>query len=73
MRNRMRKQKSHARSPKLLELLPRLDVVLANIGSKCTFRKNGREYIIDITFCNPVLLRTWTEDCAIITPTVVMR
>lgn len=39
----------------LLEALAKLDVTLMNKGSVSTFRRNGRESIIDITFCSPAL------------------
>uniref|UniRef100_A0A2M4BC18 Putative waldo-3 aae n=1 Tax=Anopheles marajoara TaxID=58244 RepID=A0A2M4BC18_9DIPT len=39
----------------LLESFARLDLVLANQGNTRTFSKNGRESVIDITFCSPEL------------------
>lgn len=32
-----------------------LDVELANVGTKTTFSRNGVEWIIHVTFCNPGL------------------
>ena len=43
------------RGTNLLEAVARLDVVLANEGTTTTFRKNGRESIVDVTFCSPSL------------------
>lgn len=40
----------------LLEALAKLDVSLANVGTKSTFHRNGRESIIDVTFCSPALI-----------------
>ena len=40
----------------MIEALARLDVVLANEGTTSTFRRNGRESIIDITFYSSVLI-----------------
>ncbi|XP_062538383.1 uncharacterized protein LOC134206673 [Armigeres subalbatus] len=39
----------------LQEALAKLDVRLCNEGSVSTFRRDGRESIIDITFCSPSL------------------
>ena len=43
------------RGANLLEAVARLDVVLANEGTTTTFRRNGRESIVDVTFCSPSL------------------
>ncbi|XP_062542029.1 uncharacterized protein LOC134210019 [Armigeres subalbatus] len=40
----------------LQEALAKLDVRLCNEGSVSTFRRDGRESIIDITFCSPSLM-----------------
>lgn len=46
-----------ARGARLLEAMAKLDVLVANEGTVSTFRKNGVESIIDVTFCSPSLLR----------------
>ena len=46
---------TNARGTNLLEPVTRLDVVLANEGTTSTFRKNGRESIVDVTFCSSSL------------------
>lgn len=47
---------TNARGYSLLEALAKLDVRLCNEGAVSTFRKDGRESIIDVTFCSPLLL-----------------
>lgn len=49
-------RRTNARGSSLLEALAKLDVVLANEGTVSTFRKDGRESIIDVTFCSPSLM-----------------
>ena len=39
----------------LLETLAKLEVRLCNEGTVSTFRKDGRESTIDVTFCSPPL------------------
>ncbi|XP_065090779.1 uncharacterized protein LOC135711747 [Ochlerotatus camptorhynchus] len=39
----------------LLEAMAKLDVVLANTGSVSTYRRNGAESVIDVTYCSPCL------------------
>lgn len=46
---------TNARGHSLMEALAKLDVRLANQGTSSTFRKDGRESIIDVTFCSPRL------------------
>lgn len=46
---------TNPRGRSLLEALARLDVDLGNEGTTSTYRRDGRESIIDITFCSPVL------------------
>ncbi|XP_062557410.1 uncharacterized protein LOC134222282 [Armigeres subalbatus] len=41
----------------LLEAFARLNVDLINEGSTSTYRRDGRESIIDVTFCSPALAR----------------
>lgn len=48
-------RRTNARGRCLMEALAKLDVRLANRGTTSTFRKNGRESIIDVTFCSPSL------------------
>lgn len=43
----------------LLEGLAKLNVDLANIGTKSTFSRNGAESIIDVTFSSPGLVSDW--------------
>ena len=43
------------RGANLLEAIAGLDLVLANEGTVSTFRKLGRESIVDVTFCSPSL------------------
>lgn len=47
--------RTNARGHSLMEALAKLDVRLANRGTSSTFRKDGRESIIDVTFCSPRL------------------
>lgn len=47
---------TNARGYSLLEALAKLDVRLCNEGTVSTFRKDGRESIIDVTFCSPSLM-----------------
>lgn len=49
-------RRTNARGSSLLEALAKLDVVLANEGTVSTFRRDGRESIIDVTFCSPSLM-----------------
>ncbi|XP_062713743.1 uncharacterized protein LOC134290593 [Aedes albopictus] len=42
----------------LLETVSRLNLVLANEGSTSTYRREGRESIIDVTFCSPTVVRS---------------
>uniref|UniRef100_A0A2M4CS98 Putative retrovirus-related pol polyprotein from type-1 retrotransposable element n=1 Tax=Anopheles darlingi TaxID=43151 RepID=A0A2M4CS98_ANODA len=44
------------RGTALLEALAQLDVILANEGSTSTYRRDGRESIIDLTFGSPQLI-----------------
>lgn len=46
---------TNTRGSILQEALAKLDVRLCNEGSVSTFRRNGRESIIDVTFCSPSL------------------
>ncbi|XP_058448861.1 uncharacterized protein LOC131428835 [Malaya genurostris] len=46
---------TNARGYILQEALAKLEVRLCNEGSVSTFRKDGRESIIDVTFCSPNL------------------
>lgn len=46
---------TNARGFSLLEALAKLEVRLTNKGIVSTFRRDGRESIIDITFCSPSL------------------
>jgi hypothetical protein len=39
-----------------LEALASLDVRIVNVGSTNTFSRNGRESVIDVTFCSPSLV-----------------
>ena len=43
-------RRTNARGCCMLEALAKLDVRLSNRGTTSTFRKNGRESIIDVTF-----------------------
>lgn len=47
------------RGSNLLEALAKLNVDLANEGTISTYRREGRESIIDVTFCSPGLIRNW--------------
>lgn len=40
----------------VLEALAKLDVITANEGCRSTFSRNGRESIVDVTFCSPSLI-----------------
>lgn len=55
---------TNQRGQLLLESLAALNVELANVGTVSTFRRNGAESIIDVTFCSPNLLGTmnWRVD-----------
>ncbi|XP_055632874.1 uncharacterized protein LOC129773300 [Toxorhynchites rutilus septentrionalis] len=46
---------TNARGFSLLEGLSKLNIRLVNEGSTSTFRRDGRESIIDVTFCSPSL------------------
>ncbi|XP_053691536.1 uncharacterized protein LOC128740052 [Sabethes cyaneus] len=46
---------TNARGASLLEALATLEVELSNVGTTSTFRRDGRESIIDVTFCSPSL------------------
>lgn len=46
---------TNQRGHTLLEALAKLNVVLANVGTKSTYTRNGAESIIDVTFCSPGL------------------
>lgn len=46
---------TNARGSYLLEALAKLDVILANEGTTSTFSRDGRESVIDVTFCSPML------------------
>lgn len=48
---------TNSRGSSLLEALARLNVDIANEGSASTYRREGRESIIDVTFCSPELMR----------------
>lgn len=48
---------TNTRGTMLLETFARVDVSLANHGNTATFRKNGRESVIDITFASSALQR----------------
>jgi hypothetical protein len=50
-------RRTNARGCSLLEALAKLDVTLSNEGTVSTYRKDGRESIIDVTFCSPSLMR----------------
>ena len=45
-----------ARGRCVLEALAKLDVVVANVGTTSTFHRNGRESIVDVTFCSQSLI-----------------
>lgn len=47
---------TNARGYCLLEALAKLNVKVCNEGSVSTFRKDGRESTIDVTFCSPSLM-----------------
>ena len=47
---------TNERGRSLLEALARLEVELCNRGTASTFSKNGRESIIDVTFCSSSLM-----------------
>ena len=47
---------TNARGYGLMEALAKLEVGLANEGTISTFRKDGRESIIDVTFASPSLM-----------------
>ncbi|XP_049542487.1 uncharacterized protein LOC125955395 [Anopheles darlingi] len=47
---------NNTRGDRLEEAIGRLNLVLVNDGGASTFRKNGRESWIDLTFCSPELL-----------------
>ncbi|XP_062713362.1 uncharacterized protein LOC134290278 [Aedes albopictus] len=44
------------RGSSLLEALAKLNIDIANEGSTSTYRREGRESIVDVTFCSPVLM-----------------
>ena len=46
----------------LLEALAKLNLDLANVGTKCTYSRNGAESIIDVTFCSLGLITNWRVD-----------
>lgn len=46
---------TNARGTSLLETMATLEVELCNVGTTSTFRRDGRESIIDVTFCSPSL------------------
>ncbi len=46
----------------MLEALAKLNLDLANVGTKCTFSRNGAESIIDVTFSSPGLIKNWRVD-----------
>lgn len=48
---------TNARGYSLLEALAKLEVRLCNNGTTSTFRKDGRNSIIDVTFCSPSLAK----------------
>lgn len=48
-------RRTNARGQSVLEALAKLDVNIANEGTTSTFHRNGRESIIDVTFCSPSL------------------
>lgn len=50
---------TNARGYSLLEALAKLEVRLSNEGTTSTFRRDGRESIIDVTFCSPSLNVNW--------------
>lgn len=52
-------RRTNTRGYSLLEALAKLEVTLANEGTSSTFRKDGRESIIDVTFCSPSLVKSW--------------
>lgn len=47
---------TNASEQSILEAFAKLDVCLENEGSVSTFRKDGRESIIDVTFCSSALM-----------------
>ncbi|XP_058449259.1 uncharacterized protein LOC131429227 [Malaya genurostris] len=49
---------TNSRGSSLLEALAKLNVDLANDGTTTTYRKDGRESIIDVTFCSPGMIRS---------------
>lgn len=57
-------KKTKARGKSLLEAFAGLDLILANRGNKCTFERNGRTSIIDLTLTSAVLTKnlTWNVD-----------
>lgn len=48
---------TNTRGTILIEVFARLDVILANSGNTSTFRKNGSESVIDLTFASGSLMR----------------
>ncbi|XP_053685587.1 vanin-like protein 1 [Sabethes cyaneus] len=47
---------TNVRGNSLLEALAKLEVRLSNEGAISTFRRDDREFMIDVTFCSPSLL-----------------
>lgn len=52
-------RRTNPRGRSLLEALAKLNVDLANEGTTSTYCRDGRESIIDVTFCSPGLVRKW--------------
>lgn len=52
----LRQKSGEANGYSLLGALEKREVSLANECTFSTFRRNGRETIIDITFCSPSLV-----------------
>lgn len=49
-------QKTNRRGLSTLENLAKLDVYIANNGTHSTFHRDGKESIIDVTFCSPATI-----------------
>ncbi|XP_052901358.1 uncharacterized protein LOC128307518 [Anopheles moucheti] len=51
-------KRTNSRGDAVLETLAQFNVVLGNVGTTPTFRRNDRTSIIDVTFCSPVLAQS---------------
>lgn len=50
-------RRTDLRGQSTLEALAHLDVLIANEGNESTYSRDGRESVIDVTFCSPSLMR----------------